>query len=215
MVRTSCSFLCLHHINAYWWWCCWCTYILYVFSRSLSICLSVCPSVRPSIYLSICLSVCLSVCLWLYSPLLDLGGFVSFLIFYTVGRTPWTGDQPVGRPLRAHRTAQTENKRIQTSMLQVGFEPTIPMFERAKKVHALDTFGHCDRSRSLHLPLFLSLPALPQIRMAKIESRTCPSGLLILSAILISSSLSQSAISDLSFSQRWLWIVQSSGLYAP
>jgi hypothetical protein len=28
--------------------------------------------------------------------------FFSFLIFYTVGRTPWTGDQPVARPLPAH-----------------------------------------------------------------------------------------------------------------
>jgi hypothetical protein len=30
------------------------------------------------------------------------------------------GDQPVGRPLPAHRTAQTQNKRTQTSMPQVG-----------------------------------------------------------------------------------------------
>jgi hypothetical protein len=29
--------------------------------------------------------------LWLYSPL-DLGRFLSFLILYTFGRTPWTGD---------------------------------------------------------------------------------------------------------------------------
>jgi hypothetical protein len=57
----------------------------------------------------------------------------SFLIFYIVGRTPWTGDQSVAMPLPAHRTAQT-----QTSMPQVGFEPTIPMFQRAKTVYALD-----------------------------------------------------------------------------
>jgi hypothetical protein len=38
----------------------------------------------------------------------------------------------------AHRTAQTQNKRTQTFMSQVGFEPTIPVFERAKTVHALD-----------------------------------------------------------------------------
>jgi hypothetical protein len=31
--------------------------------------------------------------------LLDLGRFFSYLIVYTVGRTPWTGDQPVARPL--------------------------------------------------------------------------------------------------------------------
>jgi hypothetical protein len=68
--------------------------------------------------------------LWLYSPLLDLGRFSVFcLIFYTVSRTPWTGDQPVARPLPGRRTAQTQNKHTQTSMSQLGFEPTIPAFE--------------------------------------------------------------------------------------
>jgi hypothetical protein len=32
-------------------------------------------------------------------------------VFYTDGRTPWTGDQPVVRPLPTHRTTQTQNKR--------------------------------------------------------------------------------------------------------
>jgi hypothetical protein len=36
--------------------------------------------------------------------------FFSFLILYTISRTPWTGDQPVGRPLSTHRTTQTQNK---------------------------------------------------------------------------------------------------------
>jgi hypothetical protein len=31
-----------------------------------------------------------------------------------------------------------QNKRTQTSMPQVGFESTIPVFDRAKKIHALD-----------------------------------------------------------------------------
>jgi hypothetical protein len=69
---------------------------------------------------------------WLYSPL-DLGGIFSFLILYIVGRIPWTGDQPVVRPLPTHRTTQTQNKRIYTSMPQVEFEPTIPVFERSKQ----------------------------------------------------------------------------------
>jgi hypothetical protein len=43
----------------------------------------------------------------------DLGRFFSFLNLYTVGRTPWTGDQPVARPLPAHITTQTQNKRTQ------------------------------------------------------------------------------------------------------
>jgi hypothetical protein len=76
--------------------------------------------------------------LWLYSTLLDLGRFFSFLIFYRVGRTPWTGDQLVTRPLPAHRTAQTQNKRTHTSIPQEGFKPKIPVFKRAKTVHVFD-----------------------------------------------------------------------------
>jgi hypothetical protein len=67
----------------------------------------------------------------IYSPLLDFGRFFNFLIFYTVGRTPWTGISP------SQNSTNTE-KRTQISMLQVGFVPTIPVFERAKTVHALD-----------------------------------------------------------------------------
>jgi hypothetical protein len=74
--------------------------------------------------------------LWLYS-LLDLGRFFSFFIVYTVSRTPWTGDQPVARPLPTHRT-QGQNKRIQTFMSPVGFEPMTLVFERGKTVHTLD-----------------------------------------------------------------------------
>jgi hypothetical protein len=66
-------------------------------------------------------------------PLLQ---FVIF--FYTDSRTPWTSDQPVAKSLPTQRTTQTQNKRTQTSMPLVGFEPTIPDFERAKTVHALD-----------------------------------------------------------------------------
>jgi hypothetical protein len=69
---------------------------------------------------------------------LDFDRFFSLLILYTADRTPWTGDQPVARPLPAHRTTQTQNKRTQATMLRMGFEPTIPVFERAKTVHTLD-----------------------------------------------------------------------------
>jgi hypothetical protein len=62
----------------------------------------------------------------------------QFLNLYTVGKTPWTGDQRVARPLPTHRTTQTQNKRTQISMPRVSFELTIPVFERAKTVHALD-----------------------------------------------------------------------------
>jgi hypothetical protein len=79
-------------------------------------------------------------CLSIYgsTALLDLGRFFSFLILYTVGRTLWTGDQPVARPLSTQSTTPTHNKHTQTSMPLVGFEPTIPVIQRAKTVHALD-----------------------------------------------------------------------------
>jgi hypothetical protein len=87
---------------------------------------------------SICLSIYLYVCLsnlWLYS---SCGAWPLFhLILNTVGRTPWTGDQPVARLLPTHRT-ETQNKPTHTFMTRVGFEPTIPVFERAKTFHALD-----------------------------------------------------------------------------
>jgi hypothetical protein len=93
-----------------------------------------------------CLLSYLPVCLCAYLPicdstvlLLDLGLFFSFLIPYTVGRTPWTGNQPVARPLLTHRTTQTKNKLTQTSMPRVGFEPMIPTFERGRQR------VHCDR----------------------------------------------------------------------
>jgi hypothetical protein len=73
--------------------------------------------------------------------LVDLGHFLSFLILYTVGRTPWMGDQPVARSLSTSRTTQTRIKSIETSMTRVGFEPTIPVVERAKTVHALDSMA--------------------------------------------------------------------------
>jgi hypothetical protein len=79
--------------------------------------------IHTSIYLSVCLSVCLSIYLSIYlqSFLLDLGRFINFFILYTAGRTPWTGDQSVARPLPTHRTTETQDKRSQTSMPWVGF----------------------------------------------------------------------------------------------
>jgi hypothetical protein len=59
--------------------------------------------------------------------------FFIFLILYTVGRTPWTGDQPVSCTQN-----NTKNKRTQTSTPLVGFEPTNLVFERANTVRALD-----------------------------------------------------------------------------
>jgi hypothetical protein len=93
----------------------------------MSIYLSVCLSVRPSIDPSMALQ-----------SFIGHGRFFSFLILYTVCRTPWTGDQPVAGPLPTRRTTETQNKRKQTFMPRVVFETMIPVLERAKTVHALD-----------------------------------------------------------------------------
>jgi hypothetical protein len=45
-------------------------------------------------------------------------------LFYTLGRTPWTGNQDVARPLSKHRTTQTQNKRIHRyQSLEWGWNP--------------------------------------------------------------------------------------------
>jgi hypothetical protein len=94
---------------------------------------------RLNLYLTLFFSVkLLSTYLWLYSHFVGPWELFSFLIFYTVGRTPWMGDQLVARPLPAHRAQHKQNKHTQTSMFHVGFEPAIPSFEGAKIVHALD-----------------------------------------------------------------------------
>jgi hypothetical protein len=86
--------------------------------------LSIYIPIHPFIYLSIYLSIYGSTVL-----LLDFGRFFSFLILYTVGRKAATYTQD---------STNTEYTHTQTSMPQVGFEPKIPVFERAKTVHALD-----------------------------------------------------------------------------
>jgi hypothetical protein len=87
-----------------------------------------------------------SIYLGLYRPFVGSWSIFGFLILHTVGRTLWTGDQPVARPLPTHRATQTQNKCTQIFMPRGGFEPTIPVFKQAKIVHALDrAAGHCDR----------------------------------------------------------------------
>jgi hypothetical protein len=67
---------------------------------------------------------------------LDLGSFSSFLIHtQSVGLLEREISQSQDRYL--HRTAQTQNKRTQTSMPRLGFEPTTPVIDRVKTVQAL------------------------------------------------------------------------------
>jgi hypothetical protein len=84
--------------------------------------------------------------LFLFAPIWELGPTLEHRADFSVswsftdGRTPWTGDQLVARPLPNHRTTQTQKNAHthQTSMTWVGFETTIPASERAKTVHASD-----------------------------------------------------------------------------
>jgi hypothetical protein len=73
--------------------------------------------------------------------LLDLGGFLSFIILYTLVRTRLLrrGISPTqGRYLHSEQHKHRINAHTQISMRGVGFERMIPAFERAKTVHTLD-----------------------------------------------------------------------------
>jgi hypothetical protein len=72
------------------------------------------------------------------TALVDLGRFFSFLIYTQSVGLLGRGISP-SQGLYLHRITQTQNKRIQISMPRVGFEPMIPVFERAKTVCALDS----------------------------------------------------------------------------
>jgi hypothetical protein len=93
--------------------------------------------------------------------LVDLGRFFSFLILYTVGRTPSTGDQPVARPLPTHRTTQTQNKRTHThthththTRTSGGIRTHDPSVRAGEDSSCLRMLGHCDRPNISILPEF-------------------------------------------------------------
>jgi hypothetical protein len=52
-------------------------------------------------------------------------------LFYVEGRTPWTNDQPVARPLPTQRTIQTQNKRTDIHALSGvrTHDPSVPANE--------------------------------------------------------------------------------------
>jgi hypothetical protein len=89
------------------------------------------------VHFSISLSLFLLLPLWCIGHPWNALFHFSFLILSdpkTVGRTPWTGNQPVARPLPTQETKTQNNRHICLEW----FEPTIPVFEGAKAVHALD-----------------------------------------------------------------------------
>jgi hypothetical protein len=80
--------------------------------------------------------------------------------------------------LYLHRTTQAQNKRRQTTMPRVGFKPMIPVFERKKKIYALDrTVTVIDDSTSIHGVnnelSFLGYILCPNIFLNSCFSQTC------------------------------------------
>jgi hypothetical protein len=70
----------------------------------------------------------------LYSPLLGPSGIFSFVIIYTISRSPWTVNQPVTEPLPTHMTAQ---RRINTHRHPCVEWDSNARPQRSKTVHAL------------------------------------------------------------------------------
>jgi hypothetical protein len=68
----------------------------------------------------------------------------NFLILYRVGRTPWTGDQPVARPLPTHRTTQTQKKAQNTDIhVLSGIRTHDPSVRASEGSSCLRLRGHC------------------------------------------------------------------------
>jgi hypothetical protein len=67
-------------------------------------------------------------------------------------------------------TTQTQTKRTQTSMPRVRFEPTIPVFERAKTVHALDRAATTISNSNL---IDLILSVLSDLCITPVDPWTC------------------------------------------
>jgi hypothetical protein len=88
--------------------------------------------------------------------------FFSFLILHTVGRTPWTGDQPVSSPLPTHRKTQTQNKRTQTSTPN-EIRTHYPSVRAAENGSCLRPRGHSDQPKLLYNKINMNLKSLPSL----------------------------------------------------
>jgi hypothetical protein len=115
----------------------------------ISIYLSVYLSIYSSIYLSVYLSIYLSIYLSTYLPIYgSTARFLTLAAFQFLKPIHSLYDSLDGgsarREAATYRKTQTLNKRTRTPMPWVGFAPMIPVFERAKTVHALDSAAPCD-----------------------------------------------------------------------
>jgi hypothetical protein len=116
---------------------------------TLRLCCMLTISILLSVNQPIKQSINQSIYLWLYSPLLVLGQFFSFLIFYTAGRTPWTEGQPFARPLPAHRTAYIQNRRTRIHASS-GIRTHDSSSWAGKDSSCLSPRCHCDRQPHLY-----------------------------------------------------------------
>jgi hypothetical protein len=74
--------------------------------------------------------------------------------FYTDGRTPWTSDQPVARPLPTHRTTQIQNKRTHTDIHPLsGIRTHNPSVRASEDSSCLRPYGHRDWPSNLHIEI--------------------------------------------------------------
>jgi hypothetical protein len=88
------------------------------------------------------------------TALVEVGRLFQFLNQYTVGRTLWTEDQPVARPLPTHRTTQTQNKRTQYIHPSPEWDSNL-----RSQCSCLRSRGHCDRLiGTLEWQIFLLTP---------------------------------------------------------
>jgi hypothetical protein len=83
--------------------------------------------------------------LLLYRLLLGLGRLFSFLILCTVGRTLWTGDRPVARPLPTHRTQHRINSHNTDTHALSGVRTHDPSVETSEDSSCLRPRRHSDR----------------------------------------------------------------------
>jgi hypothetical protein len=78
----------------------------------------------------------------------------QFHVHFTDGRTPWTSDQLVARPLPKHRTTQTQNKHIRTPNIHAlcGIRTHNPSVRVSEDSIGLRPRGYCVRQFTL-MPL--------------------------------------------------------------
>jgi hypothetical protein len=76
---------------------------------------------------------------------------LASIILFTDGRTPWTSDQLVARPLPKHRTTQIQNKRIHTPHINAltGIRTHDPCVRASKDSSCLRPRGYCNQLHKL------------------------------------------------------------------